>query len=140
MRKKHWLILLPAILIAAAAVGVYARWKAGAPPPPQTAQGDRMFVLEHATPREKGKRMSYVLLRADGTAVLGTPVISGTILGDCTWAAEEDELLVYAAMEAETEAIARFTAADGGKTLVFREASVALFATQGARYVETTRK
>jgi hypothetical protein len=138
MRKKHWLILLPAILIVAAAVGVYALWKAGAPPPPQTAQGDRMFVLEHATLREKGKRMSYVLLRADGTAVLGTPMISSTILGDCTWAAEEDELLVYAAMEAE--AIARFTAADGGKTLVFREASVALFATQGARYVETTRK
>lgn len=104
----------------------------------------QQYVLENATEKQRAERMLSVTLYGDGAARLATPLISSYMLPNCTYAFADDELLIYASIETEEsenafgvkngEVIARFRVADDN-ALVFRSATVPLFAAKGARYV-----
>ena len=106
----------------------------------------RQFILEKATERQRLERLLSVTLHHDGTAILATPPISSYMLPECTYTIIEGELLIHAVIYPKTqemyslsdgEIIARFDFVDGN-TLVFKEASVPLFADARARYVLPT--
>ena len=93
------------------------------------------YFLENATPKEIYERLLSVTIYADGKIRLATPWISSYMLIDsCIYSLEDGELLVR--YENSDDVIAVFTV-DGDNTLVFKEASVPLYADAGARYVYT---
>lgn len=104
----------------------------------------RIYFLENATDREIFERLSSITLYSDGTVGLGIPPISSYFPPRCTYNFSDGELLICASIESKQaenafgvpngEVIARFEIIDD-KTLMFRSASVPLFADEGARYV-----
>ena len=106
--------------------------------------GIRIFSLENPTEKEKLERLMSVSIYDDGTAELATPMISSYLLPKCTYIIKGDELLIYPAIESKWDEefygvsdgniIARFEFADD-KTLVFKSATVPLYADTGAKYL-----
>lgn len=104
----------------------------------------KQYVLENATDREKLERMMSVTLYKDGSAELGTALISSYMPPPCTYAFKNGELLICAKIDSahgeaafgvkNGEVIARFEVIDDN-TLVFKSSTVPLFADKGARYV-----
>lgn len=104
----------------------------------------RQYVLENATDRQKLERMLSVTLFSDGTAQLSAPPISSYLPPKCTYAFSDGDLIISADIDTQEAegafgvknggVIARFTV-DGDDALVFKSASVPLFADEGARYV-----
>ena len=90
------------------------------------------FVLEDATDRDRFERLLSVRLYDDGRALLATPPISSFMFVDeLFYAFVDGELLIYSGRD---NVVARFDVIDEN-TLVFRSATVPLFATVSARYV-----
>lgn len=113
------------VLAIALSAGVTADRHAGRTP---AALGT--YVLEDATERQRLERMLSVTLYRDGTARLQTPPISSYLLLDpYFYTFTDSELLIHYERD---DVIARF--ALDGDALVFREASVPLYADEGARY------
>ncbi len=102
----------------------------------------KQYILENATRRDKFERMMSVTLYDDGSAQLAIPPISSNMYPSCTYAFENDELIIFASIDSQEaegaygkkdgDVIARFTVADEN-TLVFK--SGAIFADKGARYI-----
>ena len=95
----------------------------------------RQYILEDATEKERMERMLSVSLYNDGTARLATPLISSYALqSPCYYTFADGELLIHYERD---DVIARFEMVDDD-TLVFKEATVPLFADGGARYVSVS--
>lgn len=92
----------------------------------------RQYILENATEKQRMERMLSITLHKDGTAMLATPPISSYVLIEpYYYTFSGDELIVH---YENGNVIARFTVIDD-HTLAFKEATVPLFADEGARYV-----
>jgi len=114
----------------------------------RTPAVSKQYVLENATERDKLARMMSVTLYKDGSAELGTALISSYMPPPCTYAFKNGELLICAKIDSahgeaafgvkNGEVIARFEVIDDN-TLVFQSSSVPLFADKGARYVSAVR-
>lgn len=110
----------------------------------RTPAVSKQYVLENATERDKLARMMSVTLYKNGSAELGTALISSYMPPPCTYAFKNGELLICAKIDSEHgeaafgvrngEVIARFEVVDDN-TLVFKSSTVPLFADKGARYV-----
>lgn len=106
--------------------------------------GRKTYFLENPTEKEKLERMTSVTLYNDGTAQLAASLISSYMLPTCSYTFVGNELLIHANFQEEEtseffgvenkEVIARFEVVDEN-TLVFKSATVPLFADVGARYV-----
>ena len=100
-------------------------------------QPQRQYILENATDRQRLERMLSVSLYSDGTVRLSTPPISSYMLVGAymyEYDLSNNELLIS---DSEGNVIARFDVIDEN-TIVFRYATVPLFADIGARYVLLT--
>ncbi|MCL2058262.1 MAG: hypothetical protein FWH01_04270 [Oscillospiraceae bacterium] len=103
----------------------------------------RQYILENATDRDKGSRLLSVSLYHDGTARLATPPISSyAMVGTVYYSFEKDELLIgyknkNIVESSRLEPFAVFDVADDN-TIVFKSATVPLFADEGARYTDFT--
>lgn len=105
-------------------------WRVMSSHPPETPW--RQYILENATERQRVERLLSVTLYNDGTARLATPLISSyALLAPYYYSLVDGELLIHYEHD---NVIARFAVIDDN-TLVFKEASVPLFADEGARYV-----
>ncbi|MCL1821182.1 MAG: M56 family metallopeptidase, partial [Oscillospiraceae bacterium] len=99
----------------------------------------RQYILENATDRQRMERMLSVSLHSDGTATLATPLISSfALVAPYYYAFENGELLIGYKNNnfnesTRLEPFARFEVVDDN-TIIFKEASVPLFADVGARY------
>jgi beta-lactamase regulating signal transducer with metallopeptidase domain len=92
----------------------------------------RQYILENATDRQRVERMLSVSLYVDGTAHLATSLISSySLLSPYYYTFLDGELLIH---YEDNNTIAKFTVVDDN-TIVFKEASVPLYADEGARYV-----
>jgi len=92
----------------------------------------RQYVLENATDRQKMERMMSVTLFDDGTAQLSTPPISSlAMVGPYYYSFTDGELLINDGNYMET---ARFEVVDE-YTIIFRSATIHLYAEEGAWYV-----
>ena len=104
-------------------------WVFSVYPPEQPRQ---QYILENATDRDRMERMLSVSLYSDGTARLATPPISSyALVGACSYSYTDGELLIFDESQGE---IARFEVVDD-TAIIFRAATVPLFAKAGARYV-----
>ena len=101
-----------------------------------------VYVLENATDRDKLEKMMYVSLFEDGKARLSSPPISSLYLPDCKYSEKDGTIFIlfdnskgveFFDME-DGQIIATFEVVDDN-TIIFKGASVALFASPGARYV-----
>ena len=92
----------------------------------------RQYILENATDKQRFERLLSVTLNNDGTAQLATPGISSyAIIGPCYYVFEDGELLIY---QQRNNIMARFTVIDDN-TVIFKDASVPLYADNNALYV-----
>jgi len=93
------------------------------------------YFLENATQKEIFAKLLSVTLYDDGTVNLATPPISSYALVEpCKYTIENGELSVR--FENSGDVIAVFTVADDN-ALIFKGASVPLYADAGTRYVYT---
>jgi len=105
-------------------------WRVMSIYPPE--QPWRQYILENATDRQRLERMLSVTLFDDGTARLSSPPISSlAMVGPYYYSFADGELLIIDGNNIET---ARFEVVDDN-TIIFRSASVHLYAEVGARYV-----
>ncbi|MCL1859441.1 MAG: hypothetical protein FWF92_09465 [Oscillospiraceae bacterium] len=105
-------------------------WRVMSSNPPE--KPFRQYILENATEHDSFTKMLSVTLYNDGTARLSTPPISSfALVFPCFYSFTGNELLVK---YGSGEEIARFDIADDG-ALIFRSATVPLYADKGARYV-----
>jgi len=103
------------------------------------------YSLENPTEKQKMERLLSITLYKNGDATLSTPLISSYLLPKCTYSVEDEELLIHAVIENDLEkgfygvknkeVIARFKINED-ETLVFRSATVPLFATFRAKYIK----
>ena len=103
----------------------------------------RQYILENATERQRMERLLSVTLFSDGTARLATPLISSYMLvGPYYYAFENGELLIGYRnnnLVSTIEPFAKFEVVDDD-TIVFKSATVPLFADAGARYSTIIRE
>jgi hypothetical protein len=105
-------------------------WRVMSSHPPEKPW--RQYILENASEKQKMERMLSVTLYNDGTAMLATPPISSyALLSPYYYSFVDDELLIH---YKDGNAFAKFTVIDDS-TLVFKSATVSLFAVEGARYI-----
>lgn len=91
----------------------------------------RQYILENATEKQRMERLLSITLNNDGTASLATALISSYMLVDpLYYTFTNSELLIH---NESDNIIARFEVVDDS-TVVFKEASVPLFADENARY------
>ena len=137
---RNVLIVLVLMLTLALAGLIILSYMAGssrpkAPPQPYPIAGNdtsRSFFLKNATQKEQFERLLCVTLYEDGTAMLPTPLISSfRLVYPVYYTFSDDELLIH---YESGDLIARFGVIDDN-TLVFKEATVPLYAKTGARYV-----
>ena len=98
----------------------------------------KTYILENITEKQRVfDRLLSVTLYRDGTARLETPFISSyALMFPCYYSFVDGELLIH---YESNNVIAKFATIDDN-TLVFKEATVPLFADKGARYVSAKVK
>jgi hypothetical protein len=105
-------------------------WRVMSSHPPETPF--RQYIIENATEKQRAERMLSVTLYNDGTARLATPLISSFLLIEpYYYTFVNNELLIH---YKDSEPFATFAVIDDN-TLVFKSATVPLFADEGTRYV-----
>jgi hypothetical protein len=92
------------------------------------------YFLENATQKEKMERLLSVTIYDNGKIELATLGFSSSVLMPCKYSIENGELLVR--LENGGDVIATFTVVNEN-TLVFKEASISLYADVRARYKYT---
>ncbi len=108
-------------------------WRVMSIHPPEAPS--QQYILENATEKQRAERMLSVTLFNDGTARLAIPPISSyALLSPYYYTFADSELLIYYESD---NIIAKFMVIDDN-TLIFKEASVPLFADEGARYLSVS--
>jgi hypothetical protein len=105
-------------------------WRVMSVNPPEKPY--RQYILENAGSEERFTQLLSVTLYEDGTARLATPPISSFALGgECYYVFDDEELTVF---QNEEDPLAVFAISDE-KTIIFKSATVPLFAKSNAKYV-----
>lgn len=145
-KKSSRMLIMAAVAVALVfSIGLLAdrtkKENTGFYPPDESP---RTYYLENPTERQKFERLRFVRLYSDGRVEFLPALISSYTGPKCTSSITNDELLIHAVIENDSEegaygvkngdVIARFRVEDE-QTLVFLSADVPLFADAGARYV-----
>lgn len=136
-------LILAVVLALLLSAGLVLNRHQSMKPSPLPSDFSGIFLLESMTDKEKLERLSSLSLDPDGTARLAQPLISSYYPPPCRYELSDDALLILAVIPSpEQEAVfgiedgsevARFEIIDRN-TIIFRSASVPLYANEGARY------